>query len=151
MPDRPGGSNSAGSFPSLEGDEAKREAVVRLLDDVHAKSHQHVVRYKTDTIAKVLGLWGLEPYPPTQHKLVCLGAVLKAGKYRSAESYVGIYKSESQRKGFEWDHLLQRTSKDVVRSCTRGLGGPVKALPLPFKRLKDLPGSIEPWVKLSLG
>ena len=45
-----------------------------------------------------------------------------------------------------WNSLVWRASRDAVRSCTRGLGGPRKALPLPSDRLEELPDGADPWV-----
>ena len=69
----------------------------------------------------------------------------QAGKYRSAESYIAMYKAECERHGFAWGAVEQRAMRDAVRSCTRGLGGPQRALPISFESLHLLPGAAEPW------
>ena len=74
--------------------------------------------------------------PPTVYKLHCLGAALKAGGYRSSETYFGIYKAMAERTDHIFTAAMVRAVKDGVRSCTRGMGAPVRAMPLPFGRLQ---------------
>ena len=87
------------------------------------------------------------PYPPTTGKVVRVAAVLKQGGYRSAENYLGQYRADSERAGFTLDGPLTRMFKDMVRSCSRGVGSPLKSRPLPFARLGELPESRRPWVE----
>ena len=54
---------------------------------------------KLRTIRRALAGWGLEPFPPSMWTLRALGATLKRGGYRSAASYMWLYKAESQRRG----------------------------------------------------
>ena len=56
-----------------------------------------------------------------------------------------MYKAECERHGFAWGAVEQRAMRDAVRSCTRGMGGPQKALPIPFESLHLLPGCADPW------
>ena len=58
-----------------------------------------------------------------------------------------MYKGYAERAGFAYTSVEMRTQADVVRSCERGLGAPVKAMALPFQRLHLLPGGHSPWVK----
>ena len=134
-----------GAFPELSRQDLAR-AQGEYFQDVHAPSQRHVVEAKLRTVKRALALWDLEPYPPTVEKVHAVGTVLKAGRYRSAESYLSIYKTECERQGFAWGPLELRANRDAVRSCTRGIGAPKKALPLPFDRLASLPGGTEPWV-----
>jgi hypothetical protein len=100
---------------------------------------------KLKTIKAALAMWGHLPLPPTTDKIVSLGATLKAGGYRSAESYLVLYKGHAERAGYQFPCPLQRAIRDATRSCVRGLGGPVKARPLPFERLAELPFDEGPW------
>ena len=94
---RPG----AGGLPLL--DEAGLEEAQRtFFEDVHAPSQRHVVKAKLQTITRALALWKLEPFPPNVEKVHALGTVLKAGKYKSAESYLSLYKADAERRGFPW-------------------------------------------------
>ena len=97
------------------------------------------------TIGRALAMWSLPVFPPDREKVQALGVILKAGGYRSAESYLSLYKAEAERRGYVWTALEQRATRDAVRSCLRGLGGPQKALPLPFSRLGELDGGHLPW------
>jgi len=83
--------------------------------------------------------------PPTLQAITALGASLKAGRYRSASVYLSACKSWTARRGHDWTTSLQQSFQDAVRSCERGVGGPVKARALPFSRLGELPGGDAPW------
>ena len=138
-------SREAGALPHLDA-EGLKVAKEKFLEEVHAPSQRHVVKAKLQTIEKALAMWGLEPFPPTVEKVQALGSALKADRYKSAESHFSIYKAESERRDLAWTATVQRVMKDAVRSCQRGLGGPQRALPLPFARLDELPGGVDPWV-----
>ena len=135
----------AGGLPVLD-KEGLEEAKAKFMDEIHAPSQRPVLRAKLQTVEKALAMWQLTMYPPTVEKVHALGTVLKAGRYKSAESYLSVYKTEAERKGFTWTAVEQRALRDAARSCARGLGGPQHALPLPFSRLGELPGTEEPWV-----
>ena len=113
--------------------------------DTYASQGWHVHRAKLRTVGKMLELWDLQVWPPTLQKIKALGDTLKAGKYKSASQYLGAYRTEAERQGFGFGAAEVRTLKDAVRSCERGLGGPVKARPLPFHRLGELPDDEAPW------
>ena len=135
---------AAGVLPQLDED-GLREAKEKFLEDVHAPSQRHVVRAKLQTVERAMAMWKLAPFPPSVEKIQALGSVLKAGRYKSSESYFAIYKAESERRSFVWSPAEQRAVRDAVRSCQRGLGGPQRALPLPFDKLDLLPGGVDPW------
>ena len=100
------------------------------------------------TIKKSLDKWGYTPFPATQKNIVVIGATLKAGGYATAEEYLVHYRVCSQRAGYQYDAAMHRTHVDVVRSCKRGMGGPVKALALPLLRLGELDvGGDDPWCR----
>ena len=134
-----------GSLPNLSAEEFE-EARKKFTEDIHAPSQRSVVKAKLATLERALAMCNLEMFPPTPFKIQSIGTVLKAGRYRSAETYLGIYKAEAERRGFGWSDLEVRAARDAKRSCQRGLGGPQRALPLPFRRLGELPGGWEPWV-----
>ena len=116
------------------------------LADFYAPSNQHVVRAKLRTVTKMIEQWGHAPFPITAEKIHCLGASLKLGGYKSAATYLSAYKVEAERLDNVISTAMTRAIKDATRSCTRGLGGPVKAKALPFSELGCLPGGREPWV-----
>ena len=95
---------------------------------------------------KALAQWGMVPYPPTVEKIEMVAAVLKEGEYRSASSYLGQYRADSERAGCEVTGPLQRAFKDMTRSCNRGLGPGAKSMGLPLPRLRELPQARQPWV-----
>ena len=87
---------------------------------------------------RFLADWGLQPFPPSQETVTALAAALKAGSYASAENYLVFYRGRCLSANWPFDAALQRLHKDAVRSCTRGMGGPTKALGLPLLRLAEL-------------
>ena len=101
---------------------------------------------KLRTCKAAVGRFGLEMFPPTKESVIALGACLKAGGYLSADSYIQLYRTEAERRGFPLTADLARIFTDVVRSCRRGRGAPAKPTALPFMRLHelDLDGE-EPW------
>ena len=135
-----------GSVPDLASDEARLVAMEAYGRDVYAASSLHVRLAKLTTVGRLLKLWSLEPYPVTEAKVHALGASLKAGQYRTAESYLLLYRGEAGRLGQEIGVSVARAFGDARRSCTRGLGGPVRAMALPFSRLAELPGGFVPWI-----
>jgi len=114
--------------------------------DIFAPSNRASVASRLRTCERLLAFWALPLLPPTTRSISALGAALKAGRYRSAAVYLSIYKGWATRNDFEWSSTLQQAVNDAVRSCERGMGGPVKARALPFSRLRELPGGTEPWV-----
>jgi hypothetical protein len=122
------------------------EALHFFHSEVFAPTTLRVMEQKMKTINAALAMCGHLPLPPTTEKIVSLGATLKAGGYRSAESYLTLYKGHAERAGYQFPGPLQRAIRDATRSCVRGLGGPVKARPLPFERLAELPVGEDPWI-----
>ena len=114
--------------------------------DFYAPSTRPSVAAKLRTVQRALANFGQSLEPPSVDKIHSLGMILKAGRYRSAAGYFHTYKVEMERRGHVFDGTMVRAIKDGTRSCLRGLGGPVRALPLPFERLRDLPGGDGPWV-----
>ena len=52
-------------------------------------------------LKKALGKWGQTPYPLTVEQIIWVGAVLKEGNYRSASSYQGQYRADTERDGHD--------------------------------------------------
>ena len=73
-------------------------------------------------------------------------AVLKEGEYRSASSYLGQCRADSERAGCELSGPVHRIFKDMTRSCNRGLGPCGKSTGLSLARLRELPQTRQPWV-----
>ena len=135
-----------GQLPQLATVAEREGAMKALEDDVHAASSRKAVDMKMRTISAALARWAIPLYPPTILSIKALGATLKKGGYRSAESYLLLYKGACERRGFPYTADLVRTHRDCVRSCVRGLGGATKALALPFDKFGELDlESDEPW------
>ena len=137
-----------GAFPSLDTEEHRAAAAADLITEMYSSSSRETIKKRLDFVYKALRPWNLQPFPPSQDTLLALGSTLKAGGYRSAASTLSTYKVACERAGHAFSAQLVRLKADVVRSCERGMGAPVKALALPFAQLGDLPSGDEPWVPL---
>ena len=127
--------------------EAERAAALGALDaDVLAVSTQRTNAARLRTIESALSLWGIPLWPPTPVSWKALAATLKMGGYSSAAIYFSTYRTTAERMGYVLDDFAVRSIKDYTRSCLRGLGGPVRARPLPLDRLAELPPSRDAWV-----
>ena len=109
-----------------------------LQRDMWSASGHDSMQVKWTTIVKALALWDMLPLPPTTEKFLALGAVLKAGGYRSAPAYLNLYRAHAERSGHSLDPPMHRAIRDASRSCLRGIGGSIKAKPLPLDRLHTL-------------
>ena len=83
-------------------------------------------------IVRALDKWKFALFPPTREKVIALGAALKMGRYASADNYLYHYKALCARENHDYDVALRRLHLDVIRSCKRGMGGPVRPLALPL-------------------
>ena len=89
----------------------------------------------------------LVPYLPlTARILVIIGALFKAGGYRSYPNYVAIVKSRHIDAGHEWSHMLQHTSSWITRSVLRGIGPERQSCCFDVQRLFALPRTSAPLV-----
>ncbi len=79
---------------------------------------------------------GAKPWPLTKGSLRIAAAALKAGAFRSASQYLYCLKKTHIRKGYTWTVTLGVEMLDCIRSCTRGIGPPKRAAPLPLDRLQ---------------
>ena len=97
---------------------------------------------------RLLAAWGSRSkrFPTSQDKLRQLGASLRAGGYRSASSILSQWKVDAERRGQGLGVGELRLLTDINRACRRGLGPPLRAGPLPFERLRELPGGVAAWV-----
>ena len=125
--------------------ESQAAALEALDADCYASSSAPAVKARRECVRQLLSQWQLTPFPITAWKLRALGVSLKAGHYRSHASVVSQYKVDAERRGQPVDGVLCRIIADINRSCRRGLGPPVRALALPFDRLDELPGGMQPW------
>jgi len=136
-----------GVMPDLSSESERREALQSLEDGFYAASSLSAVRSRRRCYTLLLQKWGSTPLPLTEVKLRQLGAGLKAGRYRSSANVLSQIKVDAERAGQTIDGHLARLMADISRSCLRGMGPPVRALPLPFSRLHELPGLPAPWVR----
>ena len=109
-----------------------------LVDGFHAASSRKTFQGKWLTIEKALKSWGLACFPPSRDSIMALAASLKASNFATADSYLYQYRITCERRGFHFDAQMDVLLKDCARSCQRGVGGPCKALSLPFLRLGEL-------------
>jgi len=140
-------SRARGTFPAdLTSSDVQQRALADLERDVLSNSNRRVVEGKLNTAKRMIASFGLPFAPPTLQTIRALGAALKYGGYTTAVQYLSHYKVWCERNGYEFSASLARAHTDAVRSCTRGLGGPVKAQALRFDSLHLLDGTHLPWV-----
>ena len=77
-----------------------------MLAGVHALTTAASNDARWATIVRYLGRYGLQPLPPSVDKVVALAAALKAGSYRSAPTYLGVYKTVALRHGYEFSQPM---------------------------------------------
>ena len=134
-----------GRFPSLDSAEERAAALAEFHGDVYAQSSRESLGFKWRTVERAFASWGAAPFPPTVPKISMLGAVLKAGGYRSAPGYLSLYRTSAARLGHTIGPEMATAFRDAARSCGRGLGAPVRATPLPLLQLHRLSSSRSPW------
>ena len=86
------------------------------------------------------GTWALlaqsagfgDPWTLTPHLLETVAAILRGAGYRTVHLYVGAAKRKHVLQGRPWTDMLDRSTKDILRSCLRGLGPPKRAEPFPL-------------------
>ena len=126
--DAPGRSTRRrGSLPALASEEERAAALAEFHSGVYAPTTRRAMEFKMITISAALRRWDFDLLPITAEKVIALGVTLKAGGYRSAVSYLTLYRGHSERAGFQITGELQRAFCDAARSCDRGLGGPTKS------------------------
>ena len=135
-----------GAAPDLQESELRDQAVRDLEAGFYAASSAASVRSRRRCYAGILSQWGLRPFPADLARVKYIGAGLKSGKYRSYASVLAQFKVDSERNGDTWSAAMLRMQADAARSCRRGLGPSIQALPLPFERLHELPPDPRPWV-----
>ena len=118
-----------GALPDLSSQEDRDEALLHFREEVFAPTTRYVMEQKLKTVVAALGSWEMALLPPTLDKIHALGATLKAGRYRSAASYLTLYKGHSERAGFDLTSAQARAFRDAIRSCERGRGGPRQGPP----------------------
>ena len=133
-------------MPDLAAPGARQAALAEFHDAVYADSSRATLRFKWRTVLRIFADWGTEPLPPTPGKVALLGATLRAGGYRSAAGYLSLYRTTCAREGYAFGPDLAVAARDAARACARGLGGPVRATPMPLDRLHQLGGGRPAWV-----
>ena len=127
-------------MPSLASEGERAEALKSFNEGIYAPTTARASLHKLTTVSTALAKFGFALLPPDTEKVAALGAVLKAGGYRSSEAYFTTYRGHLERAGYTLDGPLLRAFRDALRSCQRGLGGAVRARALPLDQLGSLPG-----------
>ena len=72
----------------------------------------------------------VHPFPLTTFQIYAVGAMLKAGGYRSAPNFLSRAKEEHVVLGFPWSDELRLAARKTSSSITRGIGRPRQSKPL---------------------
>ena len=81
--------------------------------------------------------------PLTPQTLIGIGAMFKAGGYRSFPNYLSAAKTWHIEQGYDWTDQLELTAKWVSRSALRGIGPARQSCPFRLPRLMALPRTLE--------
>ena len=85
--------------------------------------------------------------PITTKKLIPIGALFKAGDFRSFPNYLTSIKSYHLDEGHSWGEVLAHTTTWVSRSVSRGIGPPRQSAPLPMTKVIALSRGYQPVVE----
>ena len=160
----PGGSASARHIPRRRGDHPKvfkyargnlkraleiagnttgrTQAVRSLMDAYYARNGwaQRKQKLKVwSAIGRAAGVVNPEQLNPQGVRIIM--GVLRAARYRSAESYLEAARIAFIRSGNNVSETLALEIRMAVRACRRGRGPAKQAAPLPFPALAELPWS----------
>ena len=94
---------------------------------------------------KYLACWNLPLAQYTPEVIYALGSALKWRKYRTASDYIYLSRATAERQGAHTSASANRTLKDVIRSCKRGVGPSNHCEGLIFESLPDLPADLHAW------
>jgi len=120
---------SASKLLELEGnEELLKQAIQEFEDDKYAASNCSSVQARLSWWSTRSKQMGCEPYPLTVDKINRIGALFKAGGYRSAPQYFSCFKRQRILEGHQLTDQLVLAVKDALRSITRGIG-PAKSCP----------------------
>jgi hypothetical protein len=89
----------------------------------------------------------LEVLPLSSRKIIAVGALFKAGDFRSFANYLSSMKTEHLDAGHDWSPLLDHVCRWVTRSVLRGIGPARQSHPLPIALLLTLPRTTAPLVE----
>ncbi|CAE7259953.1 ftsH [Symbiodinium sp. CCMP2592] len=79
----------------------------------------------------------MPPLPVTVSLIDCIGALLKAGRYRSAAQYFSVAKTKHIESGWDWSQQLDLARAQAIRSITRGMGPSSPKLDLFFDGIQN--------------
>ena len=118
---------------SLDVNEADRQ----FLRDRWASSSQAPRESRRLTWTRLSAKRGLPNLPITRESLFAVGALLKAGGYRSSAQYVSVAKQKHREAGFTWGPELDEARAQCLRSINRGLGPATPKLDLRIENADD--------------
>ena len=122
----------------LDSEEQFQQALREFEDDKFAASNNPAVQSRLEWWHSRAEKFGVAPYPLSQEKINTIGALLKAGGYRSAPQYFSSFKREHISKGHPWTDQLALSIKDAIRSITRGMGPEKQCPALDLRQVADM-------------
>ena len=128
-----GSAESARALTAASSRASKDKALRALEDGLYAASSRGPQAALIRTWTKFHQAWfkGTRPVIPlTPEGLKAVGAMFKCGGYSSFRNYIYAVKSEHVRQGHLWNQVLDKTTRDVIRSVLRGLGPAKRSDPL---------------------
>ncbi|CAE7275931.1 yciC, partial [Symbiodinium sp. CCMP2456] len=111
----PAGNNEAAQLDLEEADRL-------FLRDRWAATSQAPRESRWVTWTRLSDRRGFPAIPVSRQSLFSVGALLKAGGYRSTAQYISVAKQKHKQAGFVWGPDLDEARAQALRSINRGLG-----------------------------
>ena len=129
---------SRGSEVGLDDVELDEEALGEIREVKLAKTTNISVQARWAWWCRRCLARGWPPLVVTPRKLEVAAALLRKGRYRSGQAYIGVIKHHFIRSGGRWTHQLDQVNRELNRAMARGLGPPRRAAPLPIDEFNKL-------------
>ena len=105
-------------------------ALDEVIRDTHTTTARKSITARVEWWCARAKARGFEPFPIDAEKLRLAAAILKSGRYKTAEQYLYSMKKQNCQEGYEWSEQLSALLADLRRSCKRGMGPTAQAEPL---------------------
>ena len=121
----------------LESPSQRKAGVEKLRSEVYAATSRRTRISRIKTLRRLSAEAGVNLLPVTNAGMELLAAALKAGTYRSAAAYLGIWKQMHTKAGHPWTANLEATRIGCGRSLGRGIGPAKRAAVVRLEALPD--------------
>ena len=138
-------SRQQGAPGAVASQDSRESALVDFHNNMHAQSALGSRALLLNSRVRFHHLWfgsEVQPFPVTTFKIFAVGAMLKAGGYRSGPNFLSRAKEQHVVLGFLWTDELRLAVQKTSSSITRGIGRPRPSQPVDLSAgIPWLPGS----------